>query len=172
MTLFQDDSSAQIHIFQCDSGLGGHSDGLVHLLLLVGGGPRLVGATDCSMDGDAFPHPCLRLHHQVNLISVQSSLLSRVSKAKWKTGSTGYATFGALALGFYDEAATHLPFVMAVHNLWRAKLLHSLNYGLPSFRTRDSKKVQEILHKAGKGSYAESMYEAGPQSVTQVLQSN
>ena len=110
----------------------------------------------------------------MNLISVQSSLLSRVSEAKWKTGSTGYEydTFGALALGFYKEAATHLPFVMAVHNLWRAKLLHSLNYGQPNFRSRDSKKVQEILYEAGKGSYAESMYEAGPQSVTQVSHSN
>ena len=98
--------------------------------------------------------------------------VSRVSEAKWKTGSTGYDTFGALALGFYNEAVTHLPFVMAVHNLWRAKLLYSLNYGHPSFRSRDSKKVQEILYDAGKGSYAESMYEAGPQSVTQVLQSN
>jgi len=92
----------------------------------------------------------------------------RVSEAKWKTGSTGYDTFGALALGFYNEAATHLPFVMAVHNLWRAKLLYNLNYGHPSFRSRDSKKVQEILYKAGKGSFVESMYEAGPQSVTQV----
>ena len=112
----------------------------------------------------------------MNHISVQSSLVSallfRVSEAKWKTGSTGYDTFGALALGFYKEAATHLPFVMAVHNLWRAKLLYSLNYGHPSFRSRDSKKVQEILYAAGKGSYAESIYEAGPQSVTQVLQSN
>ena len=98
--------------------------------------------------------------------------LSRVSEAKWKTGSTGYDTFGALALGFYKEAATHLPFVMAIHNLWRAKVLYSLNYGQPSFRSRDSKKVQEILYEAGKGSYAESMYEAGPQSVTQVQQSN
>ena len=101
-----------------------------------------------------------------------SSFLSRVCEAKWKTGSTGYDTFGALALGFYNEAATHLPFVMAVHNLWRAKLLYSLNYGHPSFRSRDSKKVQKILFEAGKGSHAESMYEAGPQSVTQVLQSN
>ena len=108
----------------------------------------------------------------MNHISVHSSLLSRVSEAKWKTGSTGYDTFGALALGFYNEAATHLPFVMAVHNLWRAKLLYDLNYGQPNFRSRDSKKVQEILYEAGRGSYAESMYEAGPQSVTQVLQSN
>ena len=87
-------------------------------------------------------------------------------------GTTGYATFGALALGFVEEAATHLPFVMAVHNLWRAKLLYSLNYGYPNFQSRDSKKLQEILYAAGKGSYAESIYEAGPQSVTQVLQSN
>ena len=27
-----------------------------------------MGAVDCPMDGDAFPHPCLRLPHQVNHI--------------------------------------------------------------------------------------------------------
>ena len=57
MTLFQDASSAEIHIVQCDTRLDGRSDGLVHLLLLVGGRPRPVGATDCTMDADAFPHP-------------------------------------------------------------------------------------------------------------------
>ena len=41
-----------------------------------------------------------------------------------------------------------------MHNLWRAKLLYDLNYGQPNFRSRDSKKVQEILTAAGKGSYA------------------
>ena len=80
----------------------------------------------------------------------------------------GYETYGELALGFYNDAVIHLPFVSSVHNLWRAKLLVDLNYGLPCFRMRDSAKVQEILVAAGKGSYAESMYEAGPQSVTQV----
>ena len=34
---------------------------------------------------------------------------------------------------------------------------------------RDSKEVEEIFSEAGKGSAAESTYEAGPQSVTQVL---
>ena len=97
---------------------------------------------------------------------------SRITKEKCKTGSTGYDTYGALAVGFYDNAATHLPFVMAVHNLWRAKCLYNLNYGKPNFRSRDSKRVQEILYAAGKGSYAESMYEAGPQSVTQVLKNS
>ena len=43
-----------------------------------------------------------------------------------------------------------------------------LNFGNQNFRMRDSAKVQEILIAAGKGSYSESMYEAGPQSVTQV----
>ena len=37
---------------------------------------------------------------------------------------------------------------------------------------RDSAKVEKILVAAGKGSYSESMYEAGPQSVTQVLHSS
>ena len=97
---------------------------------------------------------------------------SRITEAKYKTGSTGYKTFGALAVGFYNDAATHLPFVMAIHNLWRAKRLYSLNYGKPNFRSRDSKEVQEILYAAAKGCYAESMYEAGPQSVTQVLRNS
>ena len=131
-----------------------------------------MGAADCPMDGDAFPRPCVRLHLRVDDIPVQLTCLSRIAEAKWKTGSTGYDTYGALALGFYNNAVTHLPFVMAIHNLWRAKLLYDLNYGLPNFRSRDSKKVQDILYEAGKGSYAESMYEAGPQSVTQVLHRN
>ena len=46
------------------------------------------------------------------------------------------------------------PQVMAMHNLWRAKQLCDLNYGQPNFRSRDSKKVQEIISEAGKGSYA------------------
>ena len=33
---------------------------------------------------------------------------------------------------------------------------------------RDSAEVEKILVAAGKSSYSESMYEAGPQSVTQV----
>ena len=37
---------------------------------------------------------------------------------------------------------------------------------------RDSAKVEKILVAAGKGSYSESMYEAGPQSVTQVPHSS
>ena len=44
--------------------------------------------------------------------------------------------------------------VMAMHNLWRAKQLYDLSYGQPNFRSRDSKKVQEIISEAGKGSYA------------------
>ena len=80
----------------------------------------------------------------------------------------GYQTHGELALGFYNDAVVHLPFVSSIHNLWRAKLLMDLNYGKNNFRMRDSAKVQEILIAAGKGSYSESMYEAGPQSVTQV----
>ena len=32
-----------------------------------------MGDTDCPMDGDAFPHPCPRLHRQVNHIPVQYS---------------------------------------------------------------------------------------------------
>ena len=91
---------------------------------------------------------------------------------KKETFDRGYETYGELAVGFYNDAVVHLPFVSSVHNLWRAKLLMDLNYGEPSFRMRDSAKVQEILVAAGKGSFAECMYEAGPQSVTQVPHSS
>ena len=94
--------------------------------------------------------------------------MSRISKSKCKTGTTGYTTYGKLAGGFYSEAATHLPFVLPIHNLWRAKMLNDINYGKRTFRMRDSKTVEKIFAEAGKGSAAESTYEAGPQSVTQV----
>merc|ERR1712037_619536 len=97
------------------------------------------------------------------------AFLFKISKSKCKTGTTGYATYGKLAGGFYSEAATHLPFVLPIHNLWRAKMLNDINYGKHTFRMRDSKMVEKIFAEAGKGSAAESTYEAGPQSVTQVL---
>ena len=93
---------------------------------------------------------------------------SRLIGARCRKERLGYETHGELALGFYNDAVVHLPFVSSVHNLWRTKLLMDLNYGTEKFRMRDSAKVQEILVAAGKGSYSESMYEAGPQSVTQV----
>ena len=94
--------------------------------------------------------------------------MSRISKSKWKTGTIGYPTYEELAGGFYSEAATHLPFVLPIHNLWWAKKLNDINYGKRTFRMRDSKTVEKIFAEAGKGSAAESTYEAGPQSVTQV----
>ena len=92
----------------------------------------------------------------------------RIIGAKGKKEAMGYATYGEFALGFYNEVVVHLPFVSSVHNIWRAKQLFDLNFGFSNFRTRDSAKVEKILVAAGKGSYSESMYEAGPQSVTQV----
>ena len=95
----------------------------------------------------------------------------------WKTRTTdnltilqraGYTTCKELGGDFYSEAATHLPFVLPIHNLWRAKMLNDINYGKRTFRMRDSKTVEKIFAEAGKGSAAESTYEAGPQSVTQV----
>ena len=91
-----------------------------------------------------------------------------MSKSKWEDGTTGYESYGELAGDFYSEAATHLPFVLPIHNLWRAKMLNDMNYGKRTFRMRDSEDVEKIFSEAGKGSAAESTYEAGPQSVTQV----
>ena len=95
-------------------------------------------------------------------------MCSRISQNIWYTRQIGYDSYGELILCFYNEAATHLPFVLAVHNLWRAKQLMDLNYGMRNFKMRDSAKVEKILLEAGRGSQAESVYEAGPQSVTQV----
>ena len=69
---------------------------------------------------------------------------------------------------FYKEAGSHLPFVSSLHNIWRAKRLHQLNYGTKDFKMRDHKEVEELLDEAGRCSQGESNYEAGPQSVTQV----
>ena len=48
------------------------------------------------------------------------------------------------------------------------KILHELKYGTREFKMRDHKEVEKILAEAGRCSHAESMYEAGPQAVTQV----
>ena len=64
----------------------------------------------------------------------------------WKTRTTdnltilqrtGYTTFKELAGDFYSEAATHLPFVLPIHNLWWAKKLNDINYGKRTFRMWD-----------------------------------
>ena len=100
---------------------------------------------------------------------ILKKVLCRVIGARCNKKAMGYASNREFLLGFYEEVVIHVPFVSSVHNLWRAKLLYDLNYGRPNYRMRDSAKVEQILVAAGKGSYSESMYEAGPQSVTQVL---
>ena len=79
-----------------------------------------------------------------------------IKRAKGKR--TRYSSFQDLALDFYKEAGIHLPFVATFHNLWRMKMLHDLNYGTRDFKMKDHKMVE----------WRESMYEAGPQTVTQV----
>ena len=58
----------------------------------------------------------------------------RIIGAKCKKEAMGYVTYTEFALGFYNEVVVHLPFVSSVHNLWRAKQLYDLNYGLSNFR--------------------------------------
>ena len=128
-----------------------------------------MGHLDGLMDGDPLPRPCDDLSVQVILQHILPfSIHCRLIGVGFRKKKLGYETYGDLARGFYNEAVVHLPFVSSIHNLWRAKLLMDLNYGKENFRMRDSAKVQEILVAAGKGSFSESMYEAGPQSVTQV----
>ena len=89
-----------------------------------------------------------------------------IKKAKGK--GKPFNTFGNLARDFYKEAGVHLPFASTFHNLWRMKILHELKYGTREFNMRDHQRVEKILAEAGRCSHAESMYEAGPQAVTQV----
>ena len=79
-----------------------------------------------------------------------------------------FTTFGDLARDFYKEAGVHLPFASTFHNIWRMKILHGLKYGTKEFKMRDHRRVEKILAEAGRCSHAESIYEAGPQAVTQV----
>ena len=69
---------------------------------------------------------------------------------------------------FYAEVAIHFPGVATFHNLWMAKKLYQLKYGTREFEMTDRTDVEKILDVAGRYSHGESMYEAGPQSVTQV----
>ena len=70
---------------------------------------------------------------------------------------------------FYAEAGIHLPFVSSMHNIWRAKRLYDLKFGTEKFNFKDHKEAEKILDEAGRCSQAESNFEAGPQSVTQVV---
>ena len=89
---------------------------------------------------------------------------AKKSKRKGKQNET----YGDLAWEFYREAGVHLPFVATFHNLWRMKILHGLNYGTKKFNMKDHRRIEKILAEASECSHAESIYEAGPQTVTQV----
>ena len=67
-----------------------------------------------------------------------------------------------------SKKGIHLPFVATFHNIWRMKILHGLKYGTKEFKMRDHRRVEKILAEAGRFVHAESIYEAGPQAVTQV----
>ena len=79
------------------------------------------------------------------------------------------ATFTEEMSEFYNEAGCHLPFVSSLHNIWRAWRLHRLKWGTKDFKMEDHKEVEKLLDEAGRCSQGESNYEAGPQSVTQVV---
>ena len=69
---------------------------------------------------------------------------------------------------FYKEVVIHFPGVASFHNLWLTRRLFQLKWGTNDLKMEDRKEVEEILAEAGRTSHGESMYEAGPQSVTQV----
>ena len=72
------------------------------------------------------------------------------------------------AEAFYKEAVIHFPGIATIHNLWKAWQLYKLKWGTKDFKTDNHKQVEKILADAGRCSHGESMYEAGPQAVTQV----
>ena len=79
------------------------------------------------------------------------------------------ATCTELMVEFYNDAGVHLPFVSSLHNIWRARRLYQLKFGTAKFEMKDHKEVEKLLYQAGRTSEGESNYEAGPQSVTQVI---
>ena len=91
----------------------------------------------------------------------------KVIKAKRKRNTT-YNTWSKLAKSFYKEVLIHFPGVATFHHLRVSKRLYHLNYGTKDFKMEDHKEVERLLAEAGRISHGESMYEAGPQSVTQV----
>ena len=93
-------------------------------------------------------------------------------QAKWYGTSATYDTWTDFAWDFYKEVVIHFPGVATFHNLWMAWRLYQLKYGTKDFKMTHRKQVEEILDEAGRTSHGESMYEAGPQSVTQVNYQN
>ena len=79
------------------------------------------------------------------------------------------ATCAELMVEFYNDAGVHLPFVSSLHNIWRARRLYQLKFGTAKFEMKDHKEVEKLLDEAGRCSQGEVNYEAGPQSVTQVI---
>ena len=90
--------------------------------------------------------------------------------AKWN--GTTYDTWTEFAWDFYKEVVIHFPGVATFHNLWMARRLYQLKWGTKYLKMEDRIEVEEILAEAGRYSHGESMYEAGPQSVTQVRYHN
>ena len=86
--------------------------------------------------------------------------------AKWNGHS--YDSWANFAWDFHKEVLIHWPGVATFHNLWMAKKLYQLKYGTSDFEMTHRREVEKILAVAGRTSHGESMYEAGPQSVTQV----
>ena len=94
--------------------------------------------------------------------------LRKQIKALWNGNTCLTCNWKNFAEAFYKEAAIHLPGIATFHNLWKAWKLHKLKWGTKDFKTDNHKQVEEILADAGRCSHGESMYEAGPQAVTQV----
>ena len=99
-----------------------------------------------------------RLRKQIKALRNGNICFTRNTCNTWKN----------LAEAFYNEAIIHLPGIATIHILWKAWKLNKLKWGTEDFKTDNHKQVEKILAEAGRCSHGESMYEAGPQCVTQV----
>ena len=67
------------------------------------------------------------------------------------------------------EVGIHVPLILPFKNLHSTHLLFQMGFGMPRFKTKNWKKVEEIQAEAGLASMYESFMEAGPQSIIQLI---
>ena len=67
------------------------------------------------------------------------------------------------------DVLLHFPLVLPLRNLYIWVRLLRLDYGRPQFEQQNSARVEKLLAKVGVDAMYEGFFEAGPQSVTQMV---